>query len=658
MTAGYAAFQTNLKIKGTSGISSNWDIRITDVSVGEIHGDAENTKAPTWNELTANIETDLYSKGDYIEYIVTVENKGTVDAALSNVVTKESDNEAVKITFSGVNINDRLFKGESVQLKVKVEYNPEYNGQAPVGSGESTITLEYTQSEIAGEPVLNPNLYVSSKGSDTEGKGTKNNPYLTIAKAYSEADDNSTIYIMDDIIQTETLTLNEDKDITITSDGSRHSIIRENNLVDEVIRAQSGHLTFNNITLNGNNIESKSPLIITYVDTNIFDSELINNNNTYNYETTYDNTKVGGGINKYSGILTIENSKISNNHSDYGGGIYTFTSEDKLIINNTEISNNYSDCDDDESQGGAIQANSPVELNSVKVLNNFSAAAGGGIFINGSNLNIDGNTEIKNNISNWSGAGIYLQRSNCTIDGNTIISDNETTGPYAGGGITVVYDESTLTLNSGTISNNKSNSGWGVGVRVDLGHLILNGGTIDEHFGGSVPGSNNIGLGSGATSSVLDKKSEYTITSKKYYMTSIINNNFVLDVASAAVASGTNIQLYTKNNSSAQKWKVIPYKVIDGVIDYMFLSEINETQYMWVNGNSSISGANVVTWKPHIAAGGFWRMSNQGNGYYQIKNINGLCLGSASATIANGTNIGAYTCNNSNTQKWKFIETT
>ncbi len=44
MTVGYAAFQTNLNIKGTSKISSNWDIRITGVTSGNKTGNAENAK--------------------------------------------------------------------------------------------------------------------------------------------------------------------------------------------------------------------------------------------------------------------------------------------------------------------------------------------------------------------------------------------------------------------------------------------------------------------------------------------------------------------------------------------------------------------------------------------------------------------------------------
>ena len=87
MVVGYAAFNTELKISGTSKVTSNWDIEITNVTPGTPTGSAENTVAPTWDALTASMEADLYEKGDAMEYDVTIENKGTIDAKLNDVLT-------------------------------------------------------------------------------------------------------------------------------------------------------------------------------------------------------------------------------------------------------------------------------------------------------------------------------------------------------------------------------------------------------------------------------------------------------------------------------------------------------------------------------------------------------------------------------------------
>ena len=145
MVVGYAAFNTELKISGTSKVTSNWDIEITNVTSGTPTGSAENTVAPTWDALTASMEADLYEKGDAMEYDVTIENKGTIDAKLNDVLTniENSNSEAVNITFSGYTKGE-ILKSKSVKvIHVKIEYNPNYGGGEI--SSEVEINFDYTQ---------------------------------------------------------------------------------------------------------------------------------------------------------------------------------------------------------------------------------------------------------------------------------------------------------------------------------------------------------------------------------------------------------------------------------------------------------------------------------------------------------------------------------
>jgi len=168
MTAGYAAFNTNLKIKGTSSVSSNWDIRITNVTTANKTGSAEEAKAPTWTELTAYMEANLYEKGDSIEYNVIVENRGTLDASLENIEEKlNAENEAIKITFSGYTKGEKLFKNSSQTIKVKIEYNPDYEGTSKEESGETSITLDYIQAE--GGTVTPTDKYLVTYDCSTNG---------------------------------------------------------------------------------------------------------------------------------------------------------------------------------------------------------------------------------------------------------------------------------------------------------------------------------------------------------------------------------------------------------------------------------------------------------------------------------------------------------
>ena len=146
MAVGYAAFQTNLDVKGNSQITSNWDVEIINVKEGEKAGLAESAKTPTWTKTEASMETNLYQKGDSLSYIVTIENKGTFDAKLDNInLGKGTNEEAVNITFSGYTKGQTLFKGTTTDITVTISYNPNYEGGET--SSEVNTDFEFSQAE-------------------------------------------------------------------------------------------------------------------------------------------------------------------------------------------------------------------------------------------------------------------------------------------------------------------------------------------------------------------------------------------------------------------------------------------------------------------------------------------------------------------------------
>ena len=178
MVVGYAAFQTRLEIKGTSKVTSNWDIEITNVTSGTPTGSAENAVAPDWDKLTASMEANLYDKGDAMEYDVTIENKGTIDAKLNDILTnlKNSNSDAVIITFSGYTKGEVLKAKESKLIHVKIAYNPDYDGEET--SSEVTIDFDYTQdnkSEDAPKTYLLTYDYKTNGGDRVDSEGE----YLT-----------------------------------------------------------------------------------------------------------------------------------------------------------------------------------------------------------------------------------------------------------------------------------------------------------------------------------------------------------------------------------------------------------------------------------------------------------------------------------------------
>ena len=186
MGVGYAAFSTSLSINGTARTTNNWDVEIINIT-STTSGTGENKVTPTWTALTANMEADLYEKGDYVEYEVTIKNKGTLDAKL-NEITKNirTNNEAIKITYSGYTKGERLYssghQGDTKVITVKVEYDSSYTGEIDYNTPtEVGVTFNYVQAEgKEGTDIPVPDTYLVTYDCVTNGGNacTDYNEYL------------------------------------------------------------------------------------------------------------------------------------------------------------------------------------------------------------------------------------------------------------------------------------------------------------------------------------------------------------------------------------------------------------------------------------------------------------------------------------------------
>ena len=125
MVVGYAAFQSQLKISGTSNIGSNFLVKIIDIQVSNIVGGAADKEdVTTHTDTTATFGTTLQSPGDSITYDITIENQGTIDAVLKTITKTDTSNSAILFTTSGVNEGDPLNVGEIATMQVIVtSYN-------------------------------------------------------------------------------------------------------------------------------------------------------------------------------------------------------------------------------------------------------------------------------------------------------------------------------------------------------------------------------------------------------------------------------------------------------------------------------------------------------------------------------------------------------
>ena len=158
MGVGYAAFQSQLKISGTSNITSNWSVKITDIQSKIVSGTPTNALEPTHGDTTATFSTRLTSPGDTMQYDVTVLNEGNIDAKLDKITIPESTNPAIGFEVKGIEEGSLLEAGQTALLTVIVKYN-NVTEQPSDLTADLKVTLDYSQApEGYVPPVTGPSI--------------------------------------------------------------------------------------------------------------------------------------------------------------------------------------------------------------------------------------------------------------------------------------------------------------------------------------------------------------------------------------------------------------------------------------------------------------------------------------------------------------------
>ena len=160
ISVGYAALSTTLQINGTANVASNtWLIYFTNVDITT--GSVTATTVPTTSGTSTTSltwEVNLQTPGDFYEYYVDVKNDGTIDSMIGSLSnTSLTTNQAKYLNYNvtyddGATIEqyDKLDAGETVTLKVRVEYKTDLNPE-DLPSDPSTVTLTYTSNYVQAD---------------------------------------------------------------------------------------------------------------------------------------------------------------------------------------------------------------------------------------------------------------------------------------------------------------------------------------------------------------------------------------------------------------------------------------------------------------------------------------------------------------------------
>lgn len=138
-----------------------------------------------------------------------------------------------------------------------------------------------------------------------------------------------------------------------------------------------------------------------------------------------------------------------------------------------------------------------------------------------------------------------------------------------------------------------------------------------------------------------------------YYLQSVLGN-WVLDLSGGNTANGAAIRLYTPNGTASQLFVVSSSDVnIATGVSMIITSVANKKLVTDVTSASTANGARVQLYSSNNTNAQKYRFESIGNGTYKVVNINsGKMLDVAGGSTANGAALQQYTSNNTVAQQW------
>ena len=107
----------------------------------------------------------------------------------------------------------------------------------------------------------------------------------------------------------------------------------------------------------------------------------------------------------------------------------------------------------------------------------------------------------------------------------------------------------------------------------------------------------------------MTKVNAQSVTNGTYIIKSTADNNVVFDATGGFYDNGTNIQVHTLNNTTAQKW-IVKYQQ-DGY--YTIASALNENQVIDIYNATIANKTKIQLWKNNNTDAQKWQIVHTGN---------------------------------------------
>ncbi|WP_273477201.1 N-acetylmuramoyl-L-alanine amidase, partial [Faecalicoccus acidiformans] len=150
----------------------------------------------------------------------------------------------------------------------------------------------------------------------------------------------------------------------------------------------------------------------------------------------------------------------------------------------------------------------------------------------------------------------------------------------------------------------------------------------------------------------LASQNKSVLADGTYFIQSALSSNYVADVKSAGTANYVNVQLYKKNNTDAQGWKVTHDSK-----GYVTFTNVNSGKVLDVNAAKAANYQNVQQYASNGTYAQKWVVVKDGSSYKIISALNqNYVLDLNAAKAVNSQNIQIYQSNNTKAQRWTFAK--
>lgn len=148
----------------------------------------------------------------------------------------------------------------------------------------------------------------------------------------------------------------------------------------------------------------------------------------------------------------------------------------------------------------------------------------------------------------------------------------------------------------------------------------------------------------------LAQSNKNVLADGTYVINTALSSNYVLDVYGGYTWNKANVQLFAKNGTDAQA-----FKVTHDSQGYVTFTNVNSGKVLDVAGSRAGNNANVQQYSLDGSRAQKWIVQKNGSGYTIISALDpNFVLDLSGALVMNGRNIGLYQNNGSKAQQWNF----